>query len=498
MRDDVALAPHLCRGPATAYDLPRILEDVLGGFALRHDRNHGVGHWARVMANGHALARQVGANLDVVELFALLHDAKRQVEGVDPEHGARAADYVYDLSARGLVRLSSQDLDTLAFACRHHSSGRRDGPLLAQICWDADHLDLGRVGISPSPERLCTPAAQAPAFFAAAVEAGRSRGLPDFVAAAWNLAWDGARAHVRTTYSPHPPLVFHGALIEPGTTRDVFRFRRHEPTLTYDLATACLIYATPAHNPNRHRYTSAVGGLCLALRPTDWRPEPPPTARLWADHQTRAIKGGVTKWVGGYLSPYRAADRHDREAYAAKFRRDTLRSDPHWKAERGEFLRLDAADIVHTGQITAQLRTWLASLDVELKGGPAAPRITSGWEALTGKDGVAVAAACWEARACRWVRRLFLSLLSAKGVPVISVDVIPHAQVTPPVLWSASDLATRLDGLSTALARRPATDRLRQALDCCLSLSRLDEASIQHADQALAVIDPLTAPSPTC
>ena len=29
-----------------------------------------------------------------------------------------------------------------------------------QICWDADRLDLGRVGITPHPSRLCTAAAK--------------------------------------------------------------------------------------------------------------------------------------------------------------------------------------------------------------------------------------------------------------------------------------------------------------------------------------------------
>lgn len=200
--------------------------------------------------------------------------------------------------------------------------------------------------------------------------------------------------------------------------------------------------------------------------------------------------------MGGYLAPYRAADSSNRDTYADRFKCGTLRSAPEWKAERGEYLHLDAADIIYSGQITAQLRTWLASLDIDLKGGPPAPRAIGDSEAFANEDRVALAAACWEARACRWIRRLFLSLLNAKGVPVISVDIIPHAQVAPPILWSASDLTTRLDGLSAALARQPAAARLRRALGCCLSLSRLKEVSIGHADQALAVLDPLTAPTP--
>lgn len=32
--------------------------------------------------------------------------------------------------------------------------------ITVQTCWDADRLDLGRVGIRPDPDRLCTSAAK--------------------------------------------------------------------------------------------------------------------------------------------------------------------------------------------------------------------------------------------------------------------------------------------------------------------------------------------------
>ena len=31
-----------------------------------------------------------------------------------------------------------------------------------ETCWDADRLDLGRVGITPHPSHLCTEAAKRP------------------------------------------------------------------------------------------------------------------------------------------------------------------------------------------------------------------------------------------------------------------------------------------------------------------------------------------------
>jgi len=37
-----------------------------------------------------------------------------------------------------------------------------------QTCWDADRLDLGRVGKKPDPLRLCTAAARKPEIISAA------------------------------------------------------------------------------------------------------------------------------------------------------------------------------------------------------------------------------------------------------------------------------------------------------------------------------------------
>lgn len=48
----------------------------------------------------------------------------------------------------------------LSYACMHHSNGLLEADLTVQVCWDADRLDLGRVGNVPSPKRLCTPAAR--------------------------------------------------------------------------------------------------------------------------------------------------------------------------------------------------------------------------------------------------------------------------------------------------------------------------------------------------
>ena len=38
--------------------------------------------------------------------------------------------------------------------------GATTGDITVQTCWDADRLDLGRVGVYPEPARLCTDAAR--------------------------------------------------------------------------------------------------------------------------------------------------------------------------------------------------------------------------------------------------------------------------------------------------------------------------------------------------
>jgi uncharacterized protein len=95
----------------------------------------------------------------LVELFAVLHDSRRQSDGKDPEHGLRAAELATSLEGR-FYRLGDERLELLCKACRDHSEGYTEGDPTIQTCWDADRLDLGRIGIQPSPRQLCTVAAK--------------------------------------------------------------------------------------------------------------------------------------------------------------------------------------------------------------------------------------------------------------------------------------------------------------------------------------------------
>ena len=117
---------------------------------------HGPNHWKNVERNGLQLARLNGADETIIRLFAVFHDVERQSEGTDPGHGARAAELVEQLYGHNLLA-AGVDLETLLDACRGHNDGLTSSDLTIGTCWDADRMDLPRVGITPKPEKMSTP-----------------------------------------------------------------------------------------------------------------------------------------------------------------------------------------------------------------------------------------------------------------------------------------------------------------------------------------------------
>jgi uncharacterized protein len=144
--------------PSPTHDLPAILRTILPGYTLPHDGTHGLTHWARVLENGLRLCEATGADAELVTLFAVFHDARRVNEHRDDGHGHRGAELAASLRGT-LVHLDGRCFELLYEACRLHTDGATTGDLAMQVCWDADRLDLGRVGIRPHASRLCTTAA---------------------------------------------------------------------------------------------------------------------------------------------------------------------------------------------------------------------------------------------------------------------------------------------------------------------------------------------------
>jgi uncharacterized protein len=141
----------------------QLMKLIKATFVLNWRGVHGVPHWARVRLNGLLIARQNGANVRVVELFAFLHDVKREAEFNDPDHGARAAAFINTLP-NNLLAITAQEKELLMHACEDHSKGKVEADLTVQTCWDADRLDLGRGGHRPNTDKLCTDVAKQAAF----------------------------------------------------------------------------------------------------------------------------------------------------------------------------------------------------------------------------------------------------------------------------------------------------------------------------------------------
>jgi len=102
---EVVIQPARLQGIRPVHPLRRpkwaaaVLTEATAAFRLDPDfSDHGPQHWEAVERNVLALAPHVtGADVKVARLFALLHDARRENERDDPDHGRRAADFVKDL-----------------------------------------------------------------------------------------------------------------------------------------------------------------------------------------------------------------------------------------------------------------------------------------------------------------------------------------------------------------------------------------------------------------
>jgi len=125
---------------------------------------HGLGHWRRVEQFGLEIAATSGADRDVVSHFALFHDSCRLNDGHDPEHGPRGAALARRFFKAGRLGLSENQMELLHEACTDHTYVHYSSNPTVATCFDADRLDLGRVGITPNPKFLNTDAGKAKAL----------------------------------------------------------------------------------------------------------------------------------------------------------------------------------------------------------------------------------------------------------------------------------------------------------------------------------------------
>jgi len=151
--------------------LQPLLDASLERFVLDPEGYHGPTHWQRVYLNASLICEAEGTDPLVARCFAFLHDACREDEGRDSGHGARAAHFAVELRERGgVLPLDELGFERVVQACRHHSGRLVTLDPEVMACWDADRLDLLRVGYIPDPARMHTAFAQRPETIRAACD----------------------------------------------------------------------------------------------------------------------------------------------------------------------------------------------------------------------------------------------------------------------------------------------------------------------------------------
>ena len=135
---------------------PELIARVIDSSYSRMHGIHGLSHWIRVERNGLNLAAAEGGDLEVVSLFALFHDSRRLNDDTDHGHGSRGARLAEQLRAEGLFEVTDEQLQMLVYACENHTDVAFSEHATAACCWDADRLDLPRVGVTPDPRLLNT------------------------------------------------------------------------------------------------------------------------------------------------------------------------------------------------------------------------------------------------------------------------------------------------------------------------------------------------------
>lgn len=147
------------------HDVSAIMAAILDGYLLPVRGDHGVIHWARVLESGLRIAEAIGADSEVVTLFALFHDLRRVNEYRDDGHGLRGGEFARSLRG-SLVHLDATRFELLFEACRLHTDGLT-------------------VGIIPRPHRLCTDAARG--LLEWAHNRAVSEHVPEGVLAVWGV-----------------------------------------------------------------------------------------------------------------------------------------------------------------------------------------------------------------------------------------------------------------------------------------------------------------------
>ena len=137
-----------------------LLNIIKQNFKLDLYGDHGIYHWERVYFNTQKLAKYYDIQSEVFELFSILHDSKRENEYKDINHGKRASEFVKELIEQKYIKLNKTDAQRLIYACANHTksdiTNKLYNDMIVQICFDADRMDIDRVGIIPDEKYFLT------------------------------------------------------------------------------------------------------------------------------------------------------------------------------------------------------------------------------------------------------------------------------------------------------------------------------------------------------
>ena len=118
---------------------------------------HGINHVLRALIYAKIMASKIcPQNMNDILLGVILHDIGRRNDGVDQGHPLRGA-----ILAKRLLKDNwpNADKERILYAIEHHHKGLVTSDPVVGIIWDADRLDLGRVGLKIDTRRLSTIAA---------------------------------------------------------------------------------------------------------------------------------------------------------------------------------------------------------------------------------------------------------------------------------------------------------------------------------------------------
>ena len=101
------------------------------------------------------MADKNGADKKIIRCFSFLHDAGRQDDSDDPEHSYRSLGIIEQIKDK--LSLSQDQYQKLLIAVKEHNKKEaKSDDVTIRTCWDADRLDLFRVGIIPDKKYLYT------------------------------------------------------------------------------------------------------------------------------------------------------------------------------------------------------------------------------------------------------------------------------------------------------------------------------------------------------